>query len=145
LCTERAKARGIDVSRQEVEQLTLEFVGQLDTADTAAASNELFSRYALRLGFTNATCLRVPEPDEDLDACFLHNSYPEAWVRHYGSNGYIRQDPIVKELFLTYQPFTWSEVLERRQIGETEHKIMAECASAILPVATVRPYPHNPH
>jgi hypothetical protein len=48
----------------------------------------------------------VPEPDEDLDACFLHNTYPEAWVRHYGSSGYIRQDPIVKELFLTYQPFT---------------------------------------
>jgi hypothetical protein len=34
----------------------------------------------------------------------------------------------VKELFLTYQPFTWSEVLGRRQFGEIEHKIMAECA-----------------
>lgn len=116
------------MSQREIEQLTLDFVANLDAAASAEAIASLFTAYADRLGFSNATCLRVPDAGEQLDECFLLNSFPQEWVRHYGESGYITSDPVVRELFLSYQPFTWSEVLQRRQIGPLERRIMGECA-----------------
>ena len=117
------------MSQREVEQLTLEFVAALDATEVSSAVTPMFSSYADRLGFTHATCLRVPESGEQLDDCFLLNTFPDNWVRHYGESGYIKSDPIVRELFLTYQPYSWSEVTERREIGPVERQIMAECRS----------------
>ena len=117
------------MSQREVEILTLDFVADLDATDTSATVTPLFSRYAERLGFTNATCLRVPEAGELLDDCFLLNTFPSQWTQHYGERDYIKSDPIVRELFRTYQPYSWSEVLDRRQIGQAEKQIMAECRS----------------
>jgi LuxR family transcriptional regulator, quorum-sensing system regulator BjaR1 len=118
------------VSQREIEQLTLDFVSKLDTAPTTAAVTPLFEQYASKLGFSNAICMRVPETGEQLGDAFLLNSFPKNWVSHYDEQGYITSDPVVRELFLTYQPFSWSEVLARRDIGPLERKIMAECADA---------------
>lgn len=115
------------MSRREIEQLTLDFVAKMDQVSTAKEVAELFNTYSNQLGFTNTTCLRVPEVGEDLGQCFLHNSFPMEWVKHYSDKGYIQQDPMVKEVFLNYQPFTWSEALERRVIGVPERQIMNEC------------------
>ena len=118
------------MSQREIEQLTLEFVADLDAAATSAAVTPLFQTYAGKLGFTNAICMRVPEKGEQLDSTFLLNSFPSDWVRHYDEQGYIKADPVVRELFLSYQPFSWSEMAQRRQIGPLERKIMAESADA---------------
>ncbi len=118
------------MSQREVEQLTLEFVAALDATEASTAITPMFSSYADRLGFTHATCLRVPEAGEQLDDCFLLNTFPDDWVRRYGECGYIKSDPIVRELYLTYQPFSWSEVIGRREVGLVEQQIMAECQSA---------------
>lgn len=118
------------MSQREIEQLTLDFVADLDAANTSAAVAPLFDAYTQQLGFSNAVCLRVPEVGEELDSCFLLNSYPREWVRHYDEQGYIKSDPLVKELFLSYQPFSWSEVTQRRAIGTLERQIMQECADA---------------
>jgi len=118
------------VSQREIEQLTLDFVARLDEATSSAAVTPLFEGYAGKLGFSNAICMRVPETGEQLSDTFLLNSYPEDWVRHYGEKDYIKSDPVVRELFLSYQPFSWSEVTQRRQIGPLERQIMGECAEA---------------
>ena len=118
------------MSQREIEQLTLDFVANLDTAATSAAVTPLFERYADKLGFTNAICMRVPETGEALDSTFLLNSFPQDWVRHYDEQGYIKSDPVVRELFLSYQPFSWSEVLARRTIDPVQRQIMAESADA---------------
>jgi LuxR family quorum sensing-dependent transcriptional regulator len=118
------------VSQREIEQLTLDFVAKLDTATSSVAVAPLFESYVGKLGFTNAICMRVPEAGEQLDSAVLLNSYPKDWVKHYEEQGYIDSDPVVRELFLTYQPFSWSEVMARREIGPFERKIMDECADA---------------
>jgi len=118
------------VSQREIEQLTLDFVAKLESTTSSAAVTPLLDGYINKLGFSNAICMRVPDAGETLDSTFLLNSYPNDWVSHYDEHGYIKSDPIVRELFLSYQPFSWSEVLDRRQIGPTERQIMAECAEA---------------
>jgi LuxR family transcriptional regulator, quorum-sensing system regulator BjaR1 len=116
------------VVQREVELLTLDFVANLDTVEASHAALPLFSAYADKLGFSNAICMRVPEAGEDLSSSFLLNTYPEEWVQHYGEKAYITIDPVVRELFVNYHPFLWSEVAERRNLGPAERRIMAECA-----------------
>lgn len=116
------------VAQREVELLTLDFVGKLNTIEGSQAALPLFSAYAEKLGFTNAICMRVPEPGEDLNSSFLLNTYPQEWVRHYGEKGYISSDPVVRELFVNYDPFSWSEVAARRELAPIERQIMDECA-----------------
>jgi LuxR family transcriptional regulator, quorum-sensing system regulator BjaR1 len=118
------------LTQREVEQLTLEFVANLDSANSSTIAAPLFRDYAAKLGFTNATCMRVPEAGETLDSCFLVTPFLPDWSRHYDEQGYIKSDPIVRELFLSYQPFSWSEVMARREIGTAERQIMGECAAA---------------
>jgi len=118
------------LSQREIEQLTLDFVAKLNDAASSAAVTPMFEAYAGKLGFSNAICMRVPDAGEQLDAAFLLNSYPKDWVQHYDEKGYISADPIVRELFLSCQPFSWSEVLARRDIGDAERLIMNESADA---------------
>ena len=120
------------MSQREIEQLTLEFVASLDVATSSAAVAPLFQTYAGKVGFSHAICMRVPEKGEQLDSAFLLNSFPSDWVRHYDEQGYIKSDPVVRELFLSYQPFSWSEVMQRRETGRLERQIMAESAEAGL-------------
>jgi LuxR family transcriptional regulator, quorum-sensing system regulator BjaR1 len=120
------------VSQREVEHQTLDFIAQLDAVEASHAVLQLFATFADRLGFTNATCLRVPESGEDLAACFLMNTFPRDWVQHYGESEYIKSDPVVQELFATHHPFTWNEAVARRPMGAMEMQIMSECADAGL-------------
>ena len=108
--------------------MTLEFVSKLDAIEGSQAAIPLFSDYAEKLGFSNAICMSVPEPGEDLSTSFLLNSYPHDWVQHYGEKGYISVDPVVRELFVNYHPFTWTEVAGRRELSAVERQVMAECA-----------------
>ncbi len=117
------------MSQREVEVLTLEFVANLDSVEASQAALPLFSAYADKLGFSNTICMRVPEPGEDLSSSFLLNTYPEDWVQHYGEKEYISVDPVVRELFINYHPFLWSEVAERRPLEALERQIMAESAT----------------
>ena len=119
---------GALLAQREVEQLTLDFVAKLDAIDASPEALPLFTAYADRLGFTNAVCLRVPESGEELSSCFLLNTFPQEWVRHYAEKDYIKSDPVVRELYANYHPFLWSEVMERRQHGALEQQIMNECA-----------------
>ncbi len=116
------------MAQREVELMTLEFVSKLDAVEGSQAALPLFSDYAEKLGFSNAICMRVPEPGEDLSSSFLLNTYPQEWVRHYGESDYISVDPVVRELFINYHPFLWSEVTGRREMGAVELQIMAESA-----------------
>jgi LuxR family transcriptional regulator, quorum-sensing system regulator BjaR1 len=117
---------GAVVTQREVELLTLEFVAKLDAAEGSQVALPLFSNYAEKLGFSNAICMRVPEPGEDLGSSFLLNTYPQSWVQHYGEKDYISVDPVVRELFVNYHPFLWSEVAERRQLDAAQRRIMDE-------------------
>ena len=118
------------MSQRQVEQLTLDFIANLDAAKASTEAGPLFQDYANKLGFTNATCMRVPEAGEALDDCFLIKPFEAGWLKHYDEQGYINADPIVRELHLTYQPFSWSEVVARRDIGAAERQIMLESADA---------------
>ncbi len=49
-------------------------------------------------------------------------------MSHYDEKQYITSDPVVRELFVNYHPFLWSEVATRRAMCPIETQIMAECA-----------------
>ena len=116
------------MANRDVDRLTLEFVAGLDAVESSPAALPLFSTYAEKMGFTHAICLRVPEAGEDLESCFLLNTYPEEWVSRYSEQNYIAADPVVKELYANYHPFLWSDVRSRRPLGALETQIMNECA-----------------
>jgi DNA-binding CsgD family transcriptional regulator len=114
--------------RQDVEKGTLELVQSLDRTSETTAAIEHFERHIRALGFSYAMCLKVPELGEDICDCFLFCSYPRSWIEHYAEAGYVKHDPIVREVFLTYQPYTWSEVRARRRLTAIGTKILEEAA-----------------
>ncbi len=116
------------MSKLEIERTTLEFVEKLETTEQAPDAMALFQRYADGLGFSFATCLKVPEVGEDLAACLLMCNYPPEWIAHYGEKGYVKHDPMVRELFRTYHPYTWSEVRTRREVSHAGSQVLNEAS-----------------
>ena len=117
------------MQRQQVERLTLDFVETIESAEAVSDATRIFQTYIEGLGFSSATCLKVPEAGEDKETCLLMSSFPQAWVDHYAERGYVRKDPVVRELFHRYQPYTWSEVLQRREITAEEQMIFREASA----------------
>jgi DNA-binding CsgD family transcriptional regulator len=115
--------------RQDLQRTTFELVRSLDPTFEATAAVEQFDRHIRSLGFTYAMCLKVPEIDQDLSDCLLLCSFPEEWIARYAGQDYVKHDPIVRELFRTYQPYTWSEVRARRSLTGIGQRILDEAAA----------------
>jgi LuxR family transcriptional regulator, quorum-sensing system regulator BjaR1 len=118
------------LARGAVEGRTLDMVERLDLCQTRAEVSALFHNYVTDLGFSHATCIKVPEVgDEDAD-CVLLTTAPDAWMRHYLAAGYMRRDPVVRELSrsLQYQPYSWADVRGRRIFAADDELIFADAA-----------------
>lgn len=114
--------------RQEIEQRTLQFVERIERAECLTVAGTLFQSYIETLGFSRATCLKVPEAGEELGGCLLHSSYPDEWVKRYTDSGYVKRDPLVRELTRTHHPYVWSDVTKRREMKADELIIFNEAS-----------------
>jgi LuxR family quorum sensing-dependent transcriptional regulator len=131
------------VSSQEfsrgIGQVALDFAGAIDEVRTADEIKARFQRFIEGLGFSSVICFNVPEPGEMLERCIHLSTRPQGWIDHYTQRGYVRFDPVVLEARRTRDPYTWSEVLTRREMGPAERLIQSEREEAGLKDALVVP------
>lgn len=106
----------------------LEAVDAFRTLTSADAVRARLLSEAERLGFRYVVCCDLARPGESLKALQLANSWPAAWANRYFARNYVTRDPMVRELFRTYCPFRWDEVLERRRISPGERLVLNEAA-----------------
>lgn len=110
--------------------------------DVEAVRARLYSE-AERFGFRYLACSDLPRPDESLQALQLANSWPAEWADRYFSRNYIADDPIAGELYATYYPYSWDEVMESRHLSQKAQLIMDEAADLRLRRGFVVPI-HGP-
>ena len=110
-----------------IEHKTLDFIAEVDRVDDADSVRLLFQRFLeAEIGFTNVVCLKVPNASETLNNTIYFNTRPEAWTEHYVEANHIYNDPMVRELFKTYDPYAWSDVLKRRELERADLRIVQE-------------------
>lgn len=114
--------------RQEIEQRTLSFVERIEHVEAGADARGLFQDYIEALGFSRATCMKIPEAGEEAADCIMLSTFPDEWMRHYGEQGYVKTDPVVRELYQTQHAYSWSEVLGRRAITPQQQLIFREAS-----------------
>ncbi len=114
--------------RGAIDARTIDLVERLDLCQSGNEVSILFQSYIVALGFNHATCIKVPEVGEEPADCVMMSTVPPAWLQRYNELGYVRHDPIVRELSQTYQPYSWSEVRSRRKLLPDDEKIFTEAS-----------------
>jgi LuxR family quorum sensing-dependent transcriptional regulator len=112
-----------------IEQRTLDFIAEIDRIDDSASVCSLFQCFlANEIGLTNVVCLKVPNASETLNSTIYFNTRPEAWTQHYVESNHIFHDPMVRELYRTYDPYSWTDVLNRRELKPGDRRIVEEAS-----------------
>ena len=110
-----------------IEQKALDFIGEMDRIDNSVSVRDLFQHFLEKeTGLTNVVCLKVPNASETLNSTIYFNTRPEAWTQHYIEANHIFHDPMVRELYKTYDPYSWTDVLKRRELEPDDQRIVEE-------------------
>ena len=110
-----------------IEQKTLNFIAEIDRIDDTGGVGDLFQHFlAKEVGLSNVVCLKVPNASETLNSTIYFNTRPEAWTQHYVNANHIFHDPMVRELYKTHDPYSWTDVLTRRELEPDDRRIVEE-------------------
>jgi LuxR family quorum sensing-dependent transcriptional regulator len=105
---------------------TFEFVENVQGLTSLAAITALVLRELEWFGFHCVSILTLPGPGMHPTSGVLVNTRPQDYAEHYVRKNYFVRDPVVTELRRTLDPFSWSDVRERRDLTRAEKAIMDE-------------------
>lgn len=94
-------------------------------------------------GFTCVTSFIMPGPGEPFKKGVHLNTRPQDYIDQYEEKNYVLRDPVVTELRETVRPFSWSDVLERRDLSRADKRIVEEAKEfdvndgLIVPIVTL--------
>lgn len=107
----------------QLERHTLEFVQSIEEINDPVAVAAAFQSFILQLGMRTACCMKVPEHGEDVAEHVLMNTNPSEFVEQYVERDFVKRDPMVVEMFRTFQAYAWSDVLARRKLEDDQKEI----------------------
>jgi DNA-binding CsgD family transcriptional regulator len=93
-------------------------------------------------GFTSVTSWSLPGPGCRADEGIVLNTRPQAFIERYVEKNYVVRDPLILELRKTVNPFSWTDVRERRDLTKSEKRILDEpkefgaCDGLIIPIVS---------
>ena len=129
----------MDEQQIQLENRTLDFVHRIEAIKDPRLVAGAFESFIAEFGFQTACCMKVPDHDESLrDAAMIHTT-PDGWNERYVAQDYVLRDPMVVEMFRTYEPYSWSDVLERRELSSEERKIVFEASEFDMNIGFVVP------
>ena len=129
----------MDTEGITIEQRTLDFVHDVELLTQHEPVCAIFQDFVEELGFANAVCMKLPEAGEDIFDGVLMNSRPHGWCDRYARRDYVSRDPMVMEMFQTYEPYAWSDVLGRREFKKEDEKIVYEASEFGMTIGFVVP------
>ncbi|MDJ0512457.1 MAG: LuxR family transcriptional regulator [Methyloceanibacter sp.] len=104
----------------------LDFVEKIESLTDFDAICAAISEELAWYGFSCVTSFMMPGPGEPQRNCVQLNTRPQGYLDHYVENNYVLRDPLVTELRNTVQPFSWSDVVERRDLTRADRRIVEE-------------------
>jgi hypothetical protein len=93
------------------------------------ALQEAFARAIAAFGFDRFSCTLISEPGKSPSPRVLFGRSNKAWDEYYLSQGYLKYDACVRQIFSQPGPFTWSDIRDR-DMGREARSIFEESAEA---------------
>ncbi len=112
-----------------ISNTPLDTVEALKRAPSVIKVKEIFRQTAERYGFTSFLCAATPRPEEANYDPLLFDEWPAEWRARYRERRYYVRDPMLQEMFLTTEPFAWSDVLKRRRPSRADRAIVEDASS----------------
>ncbi|MCF6100220.1 helix-turn-helix transcriptional regulator [Mesorhizobium muleiense] len=108
---------------------TLEFIDQLQHADTAAAVCEKLLGITSEFGLTALMAGTVPQPGtprgQQKDHVLLCE-WPGEWLERYVARNYVDHDPVVSHMKQLQAPFQWREASQSIRIDKSSGEVMGD-------------------
>lgn len=109
-------------------QSALDFIEGISSEVDIDAMLERLRRVVGHFGFDSFLLTGVPDPGRRIDGYIMLSGWHEGWLERYVSQDYVQVDPIAQRLQNAADPFTWSEVIQGRELPETALRVMNEAA-----------------
>ncbi|MBB4304343.1 LuxR family quorum sensing-dependent transcriptional regulator [Rhodobium orientis] len=106
--------------------LAMSFVEDVKKKTSIDDVRDQFARTITAFGFKSYLIAGVPLPGERLDDYHMASGLPLSWFERYMQENYVGEDPVVKRLRSSAQPFVWRDTLNDRTTNELGTKIMNE-------------------
>jgi LuxR family quorum sensing-dependent transcriptional regulator len=107
---------------------TLAFVAAVDRAVSPDRVAQILLSAVLPFGFSQLLAGIIPTPGmscEQQTANVVLQSWPEQWSCRYFKQGYLFDDPTIRQVTSSIEPFLWSDLRDR---GGPARRIMGEAA-----------------
>ena len=94
-------------------------------------------------GFSCVTSFMMPGPGEPFKKGVHLNTRPQDYLDRYEEKNYVVRDPVVTELRHSVRPFSWSDVMKRRNLTRADRRIIEEAREfdvndgLIIPIVTL--------
>lgn len=108
------------------------FLDRLREARDPEALKAVFSGAVGDLGFRCFTYHVVRVSGLGGRLPYIISTYPEGWLRHYFSEGYLHEDPVLEELPKRQLPFAWSEIALPEELSSRQRRLFDEARDAGL-------------
>ena len=121
----------------------LDFVQKVESLQSYDEICAAISEELAWFGFTCVTSFIMPGPGEPFKKGVHLNTRPQDYIDRYEEKNYVVRDPVVTELRNTVRPFSWSDVLKRRNLTRTDKRIIEEAREfdvndgLIVPIVTL--------
>lgn len=121
----------------------LDFVQKIESLQSYDEICAVISEELAWFGFTCVTSFIMPGPGEPFKKGVHFNTRPQDYIDRYEEKNYVVRDPVVTELRNTVRPFAWSDVIERRNLGRPDKRIIEEAQEfdvnngLIVPIVTL--------
>lgn len=106
----------------------LDTLQSFERAPNTSKVKEVFRRAVEKFGFTSFMCSAPPRPEEVAYDPVLFDAWPIEWRARYRKRRYHLHDPMLRELYRTANPFTWSAVMQHSSPSPEAQHVMDEAA-----------------
>ncbi len=106
-----------------------ERLSELETGDGIKA---LLSEVIEPLGFRDFAYHIIQTPNVDQIQSKQASgitSYPDEWTRHYVSNGYVNDDPVIAKVYEERAPFVWTDAIGAVDLSKKQRKLLDDAGA----------------
>ncbi len=122
---------------------TLDFVEKLQQLRNFDEISGLVVKELEWFGFTCLTSFSMPGPGAELQDGIMLNNRPAEFTQRYFERNYLANDPAITELRTNLNPYSWSDLRDRKKMNKTEKTILGEAGEFgfkdgfVIPIVTL--------
>ena len=110
----------------EYGKRTLDFVQRIQGLTSYEEICPVIMQELAWFGFSCVTSFSIPGPGCHLKDSIWLNNRPAEYVDRYVEKNYVIHDPVLKELRLNLNPYSWGDIREGRDLKKSERTIIDE-------------------